>query len=400
MSLTNTISSGVSSVKDSISSGLKSVNLNSMTDSISSTTVNATQSVQNYFSNYSNTTIIIGLIIIILLALFISYGLYWFVSFQLFNNTVNVIYETNTPLIGTSLSSLAADITPCANGKRRAYTFWIYLNDMSKYQGIYKHVLHLTKDDKDPITNASPYIFLDKNENKLYIRFTKKDNNFTATDTSIMNFNDTNISYFMSQGIVIPYIPLQRWVHVGIVINETTTTTMITCYVDGDIVANKSLRDKNDAYTLTENFEVATEGALGAAVAATPTSAAGALAGSASGTVINPDGSTASVAAACAVAVAVTSASVTSNPTGIDYSKVDYTDINTDTTGRLIIGGDNLNTGVGAGFSGLISKFKSYNYDINQKDIYKDYNEGPVNNLLVNLGIGNYGIRNPIYKVS
>lgn len=379
MSLANTISSGLSSVKDSISSGLKSVNLNSMSDSISSTTVNATQSVQNYFSNYSNTTIIIGLIIIILLALFISYGLYWFVSFQLFNNTVNVIYETNTPLIGTSLSSLAADITPCANGKRRAYTFWIYLNDMSKYQGIYKHVLHLTKDDKDPITNASPYIFLDKNENKLYIRFTKKDNNFTATDTSIMNFNDTNISHFMSQGIVIPYIPLQRWVHVGVVINETTTTTMITCYVDGDIVANKSLRDKNDAYTLTEHFEVATA----------PQGRS----------VINPDGSI-TLSGSCASTSTPTSASVTSNPSGIDYSKVDYTDINTDTTGRLIIGGDNLNTGVGAGFSGLISKFKSYNYDINQKDIYKDYNEGPVNNLLVNLGIGNYGIRNPIYKVS
>ena len=357
MSITNTISNGLNSLTNSISSGLKSVSLNSMTDSISSTTYNATQSVQNYFSNYSNTTIIVGLIIIIVLALFITYGLYWFISFQLFNNTVNVIYETNTPIIGTSLTSVSADITPCANGKRRAYTFWIYLNDMSKYQGIYKHVLHVTKDDKNPITSASPYIFLDKNENKLYIRFTKKDNNFTVTDTSIMNFNNINISQFMSQGIVIPYVPLQRWVHIGVVINETSTTTMITCYVDGDIVANKSLRDKNDAYiNPTDNNMYSNTGGVGA--------------------------------------------NTVQSLTNIDYSKVDYTDIDTDTTGRLIIGGDNKNDGVGAGFSGLISKFKTFNYDINQKDIYNDYNEGPVNNLLVNLGIGNYGIRNPIYKIS
>jgi len=380
MSLANTVSNSLSSVKDTISSGLKSVNFNSMSDSISSTTVNATQAVQNYFSNYSNTTIIVGLIIIILLALFITYGLYWFISFQLFNNTVNVIYETNTPMIGTSLSSVTADITPCANGKRRAYTFWIYINDMSKYQGIYKHVLHLTKDDKDPITSASPYIFLDKNENKLYIRFTKKDNNFTATDTSVMNFNDTNISHFMSQGIVIPYVPLQRWVHIGVVINETSTTTMITCYVDGDIVISKSLKDKNDAYTLIEHFDGAVPVSQGAAV-------------------VNSNG-TITLSGSCASTAAITAARVTSNPSGVDYSKVDYKDIDTDTTGKLIIGGDNNNLGVGAGFSGLISKFKSFNYDINQKDIYKDYNEGPVNNLLVNLGIGNYGIRNPIYKVS
>lgn len=69
--------------------------------------------------------------------------------------------------------------------------------------------------------------------------------------------------------------------------------------------------------------------------------------------------------------------------------------------GNLFVGGnvnDSLN-GV-TGFSGLISKFVIYNYDLNQNDIYKEYNNGPFNSLLTTLGIGAYGLRNPIYKLN
>jgi hypothetical protein len=40
-----------------------------------------------------------------------------------------------------------------------------------------------------------------------------------------------------------------------------------------------------------------------------------------------------------------------------------------------------------------------WNYDINKNDVYKDYRAGPLNGILASLGIGAYGLRNPIYKL-
>ena len=73
--------------------------------------------------------------------------------------------------------------------------------------------------------------------------------------------------------------------------------------------------------------------------------------------------------------------------------------INLDRTKYLLVGGENSNTNNGPGFSGLISNFSSYNYDLNQSDIVNIYKQGPVNGFLQYLGIGMYGVRNPIYKL-
>jgi len=65
-------------------------------------------------------------------------------------------------------------------------------------------------------------------------------------------------------------------------------------------------------------------------------------------------------------------------------------------TGNLHVGGDgNLFNG----FSGLLSKFVMFNHDLNSNDIFKEYNAGPLNGLMARLGIGAYGLRNPVYKL-
>jgi hypothetical protein len=67
----------------------------------------------------------------------------------------------------------------------------------------------------------------------------------------------------------------------------------------------------------------------------------------------------------------------------------------------LFVGGSATNTEVDAmGFSGLLSKFSIYNYDLNKNDIYKEYNKGPLNGLLTSMGIVGYGLRNPVYKLN
>ena len=76
----------------------------------------------------------------------------------------------------------------------------------------------------------------------------------------------------------------------------------------------------------------------------------------------------------------------------------DLSDINLDTSGFLYVGG-NPNSICGSGFSGLVSSFTTYNYELNNKDIYSIYNKGPITGLLASLGLGAYGVRSPIYKL-
>jgi len=69
--------------------------------------------------------------------------------------------------------------------------------------------------------------------------------------------------------------------------------------------------------------------------------------------------------------------------------------------GSLFVGGSSSNSTINAtGFSGLISKFTIYNYDLNKNDIYREYNKGPLNGLLTSMGIVSYGLRNPVYKLN
>jgi hypothetical protein len=130
------------------------------------------------------------------------------------------------------------------------------------------------------------------------------------------------------QYIEIPYIPMQRWVHIAVVINENANGGTIVAYVDGDI------------------SKIASSGELDAA-----------------------------------------------------GGSIKVNNLNLDNMGALHVGGT-FEGNIGPGFSGLISKIALFNYDLNDKDIYDDYNKGPLNGFLSSLGLANYGLRSPIYKLT
>jgi hypothetical protein len=296
-------------------------------NNISDNTSSAITNIRNIYDNsLNNNTLYIGLLIVIIIAILIAYVLYTYIGNVLFAKVKNIVQGTKIPVVCSKLNKFEADINTTSNGTRRSYTFWIYINDMNAYRGQYKHVAALSYNGKrfEP-ENCSPHIFLDKEDNKLYIRF--NDNS-----KKTFNKNDDNIIKYLKTGIIIPYIPLQRWVHVAVVCNTTAFKSYIYAYVDGDLV--KSLNN-NDRLV-----------------------------------VVNTS------------------------------TKVEYKNIDLNTSGFLYTGGTEGYDGVvGTGFSGLVSKFTSFNYELNQMDIYNDYNAGPIDGLLAKLGLGLYGIRNPIYKI-
>lgn len=284
---------------------------------------------------FSNNSLFIGLFVVIVICVLIAYFLYKIITEKLFLNVKTVVNETKIPIVCTRLRKYKFDISNTGNGDRRSFTFWIYLHDLNRYKNQYKNVWNIKSTEAGTdIKTASPFIFLDKTQNRMYVRFAKV--NDTNTVSSFSSLTEATLRTFMEQGIVIPYIPMQRWVHIAIVCNANSYKSSISAYVDADLV-NVVGHNDLDKYIM---------------------SAAG-------------------------------------STTGITKS---INDISINLSGYVHIGGDE--TGLsGVGFSGLVSKITSFNHDINPKDIYYEYYKGPVNSFFAALGIGNYGIRNPIYKI-
>ena len=318
----------------------------------------ATNSINSLYENaFNNNSLFIGLVIVIIVAIIIAYVLYTYLGSKLFSKIKSVVSDTKVPVVGTKLTKFTADLAKNANGNRKSYSFWVYINDMTKYKGQYQTIAAVSSDGETEykLGSCSPYIFLDKTNNSMYIRFSKLDDDFKEK-TNISTAKDLHM--FLRSGIAIDYVPLQRWVHIAIVCNSNTFKTTLYAYIDGDLVKTIS---NNEAFTLkgyekdyhTDITKECTNG-------------------------YDTDKKVICRASA----------------------KSDLNNLHLNTTGYLYVGNNrDYKSGVGPGFSGLLSSFSSYNYELNQQDIYNIYNNGPVTGFLAKLGLGAYGIRNPVYKL-
>jgi hypothetical protein len=307
-----------------------------MATSTMETISNSTEAIKEGLAPYleDSSTVLYGLIILLLVALIVGYLLYVLI-------TDNVIYQQKVLVEGTETPVLCNDMSEFkitqhlsnTNGKRRTYAFWIYINDINKYAGDqYRHIAHIGTDHKS-IVDASPYIILDKISNKIHVRLAPTDDKNISNDTLIgLKLNDIEstddlLEYSTNKvcGFTINYVPIQRWVHVAFALTDNNNGS-IYIYIDGELVDIKE------------------------------------------------------------------------NKPGFN---INIAELKLDNKGDLFVGGNANDTQNGVtGFSGLLSKFTIFNYDLNQNDIYKEYNSGPFSGMLSSLGLSSYGLRSPIYKVN
>ena len=295
-------------------------------------TASTAASIENVKSAFANMTSVNEHMFYLILAVFIITIVIGYLLYNII--TDNILFQqkievpgTEVPVICNQLSEFKIDkVLANSNGIKRTYGFWIYINDIDKYGGKFRHIAHLGQAAKD-IKNSCPYIFLDEKENKIHIRFAPKKDPVSIHDTlNDITSADNILSYEGKKcGITIKYIPIQRWVYVVVVVSDVNGGLIYT-YIDGELVEVD--RAKENKLSLHElNFETR--------------------------------------------------------------------------AGSLFVGGSVSNSLINAtGFSGLMSKFTIYNYDLNKNDIYKEYNKGPLNGLLTSMGIVSYGLRNPVYKIN
>ena len=262
----------------------------------------------------SNPSVLYGLVIVIIISIICIIVIYYFIANAVFNKKSVIIEKTKFPIKGNIKSSIAIENFPSSgNCLRRTYTFWLYVNDVNNYPGKPNHIFSIGG-DTESVTDKSPVVIL--KASKLYIHFPSTETTtITKLPDIITDANNNTVNF--------EYLPMQRWVHIGVVISDNYKGASVSLYMDAQLVS-----------TTTDDE--------------TPTSG----------------------------------------------TKQTLKNLKLDTTGNLIVGG---NSPLFPGFNGLLSKVGIYNYDLNSRDIYNIYSEGPIDGLLASIG---YGVRAPLYKLS
>ena len=216
-------------------------------------------------SKVSNTLLIIGATILLFT---ISYVIYSYISGKLANKVLWIVPGSKVPILGTTENRISGEGIPTKlNGNRVTFMFWIYINDINEGNGQFKHVLH--RGDRST-ANASPLVMLDETESKLYIRFSGSKRGVDDKLNSVnKNWNEIINNYrrnfdnnsdalaadLSHHGIIVDYVPIQRWVHIAVVVNETINQGEISLYMDGELVKHIS---SNDTVKINDNRKLDT----------------------------------------------------------------------------------------------------------------------------------------------
>ena len=285
---------------------------NIASNTASKVTEEASAAIEKATEMLSNPSVLYGLIAVIVIAVICVAVVYYFIANAVFNKKSIIIEKTKFPIKGNVKSVIMIENFPSSgNGLRRTYTFWVYVNDVNNAGGKPKHIFSIGNDSSGGnITDKSPVVVL--KDSKLHICFPNSaESGAPATVDEIGGSKKDNTVSF-------DYLPMQRWVHIAVVISDDYQGSTVSLYMDAQLAS--STTDGKDGKIL-KGFKL-------------------------------------------------------------------------DTTGSLIVGGDNSAT---YGFNGLLSKVGIHNYDLNSRDIYNIYSEGPIDGLLASLG---YGVRAPLYKLA
>lgn len=298
----------------------------------------AKESVDDIYDTVSeNRSLFIGLFAVVLITIIVATILYSYIGWQIFQKSENTISETKIPIVATKLSRFTANIDKTGNGARRSISFWIYINDMNKYSGQYKNVLALSNHGDDLIPDrCSPYIFLDNRNNSLYVRFSNK---YAQNELSIVK-NCANIG---TDDALAEY--MRQGIQIKYIPLQRWVHVAVVCNADTYRTHLYAYVDGDLVNTVGDKdyFELYKNAV-------------------------------------------------------IPKKQAKLNDIDLNMSGYLYIG--NNPTGLcGPGFSGLVSGFSIFNYELNPKDIYHLYNRGPITGFMATLGLGAYGVRSPIYKL-
>lgn len=180
--------------------------------------------------------IIIALIMIVIIVVYIVYR----IKRSDLQNVMILKSSTRLYNMQQTYKFEAHNLPPTLNGQEYSYSFWLYIVE---YPPMDNHAILFCRGGAgQTVDKSNPIIFLDKNTNKLHIgvRTTMPASeplSSTMGNAILDNVMNGKKSGFLSA--TVDYIPLQRWVHFTVVVQDN----LLTIYLDGDIYTVSNLFD-------------------------------------------------------------------------------------------------------------------------------------------------------------
>lgn len=281
-------------------------------------------SVKTVASNFGTETATIALIVVIMIVIIIII-VYIFKMIKS-NKLKNVVLHSemiildDQKMLGPISSDKIGNMT--GNGQEYSYSFWLFLSNSYQTTSSHKILFYRGETTGSADTTSfnpstSPIIALDKNSNKMYIIVATNNSMEVSLDEIINPASNTNDKGYLKA--TIDYVPLQRWIHIGVCVKDIN----LYVYTDSEVYTVKTIYDIKKPADST-NARPLIKG----------------------------------------------------------------------TSGDIVIGNDAL-------ISGFLSYTQFFNYSLSHKEIIKLYKNGPVKSSWLSwIGLGNYGVRSPIYEIS
>lgn len=244
---------GVNSSSKNIGNSSKptnGANANNASKGNANGTANANANAANQEKGNNKMAMIVIIVITILLFVFVIL----YITFAMKSNNLKGkaivsqpidVGKTDTPTkIGNS------EFPKSVVGREYSYSFWLYLENYNRSApGNPNHYMIMYRGNEGSLQSANPIIMMDNQSNKLYVVIRTVGSSFTVHDSAIESStaNIVNRNFFMSdltransnQHMICPidFVPLQRWVHVTVVVDNK----LVSLFMDGQIYSVKSV---------------------------------------------------------------------------------------------------------------------------------------------------------------
>lgn len=166
-----------------------------------------------------------GTVVIVFIMVVIMIYVILYVYRQYNNTSLKTVTMLKKPVKVPSSSlkniSSSTQLPENVNGKEFSYSMWLYIDAEDTEVTSNNKLVLARMNSSSNLSEASPIFVLDRKSNKLYV-YTKKENAYMGAINDVESFDST---------LTIPYIPLQRWVNVILVIDNN----FIQLFMDGEL---------------------------------------------------------------------------------------------------------------------------------------------------------------------
>lgn len=234
--------------------------MSSQTTKIANTTVNkASQAV----SNAKNAIVEVAssdkgpLIIVICISVLLLLFVILYITFAMKSSSLQGKQLTNEPIrldkVDAPIQIANGDMPPSKVGREYSFAFWLYVDNFEQLVDTTSNApiqrLIFYRGNANDVTSANPVVMMDGKSNTLYFAVKTQGTSLDVGSNAKL-YNIIKNNYFlnptitttdplMNKYIIIPvdYVPLQRWVHLTLCVDNK----VMTIYMDGEIYSVKSV---------------------------------------------------------------------------------------------------------------------------------------------------------------